>query len=395
MDAPLKDIRVLEVAKALAGPQVGMLLADMGAEVIKIEVPRIGDECRYWSPQIKGIGTFFLAFNRNKKSITLNLKSKKGTEVFYELAKKSDVVIENNRVGMMDKLGIGYSTLKKIKPDIVFTSVTGFGQTGPYAPLPAYEIIAQAMGGMMDLTGFPDGPPVRTGPGLGDIIAALYALYGTMVALYHREKTGEGQYVDASIFDSVAASLENVITNFDLLGLIAKRIGSRVRTIAPYNCYHAKDGYVVIAVGNDEQWKKLTIAIGRKELAESPEFGANPKRVENVRELDGILQAWLERRTVEESVQILREADVPSAPVYSIDQMVKDPQFAERKLTQKVSYEGLDPFNVIGVLPKLSLSPGGIHSNPPKLGEHNDEIYGRLLGYSNEEIRTFQREGII
>lgn len=395
MAGPLKNIRVLEVAKALAGPQVGMLLADMGAEVIKIEVPRIGDECRYWSPQLKGIGTFFLAFNRNKKSITLNLKSKKGVEIFYELVKKSDVVIENNRVGMMDKLGIGYSTLKKIKPDIIFTSVAGFGQTGPYAPLPAYEIIAQAMGGMMDLTGFPDGPPVRTGPGLGDILAALYALYGTMVALYYREKTGEGQYVDASIFDSVAASLENVITNFDLLGIVAKRVGSRVRTITPYNCYLVKDGYLVIAVGNDEQWKRLASAIGRKELAESPQFGTNLKRVENADEVDKILQAWLDSRTVEESIQILRKSDVPCAPVYSIDQMVKDPQFTERKLTQKVSYEGLGSFNVIGILPKLSLSPGQIHSNPPELGQHNEEIFGSLLGYPKEEIRALEKEGVV
>ena len=230
MAGPLKDIRVLEVGKALAGPHVGMLLADMGAEVIKVEAPRIGDEARYWSPQVNGIGTFFLAFNRNKKSVTLNLKSKKGVEM-HNLVLKSDVVIENNRFGMMDKLGIGYSILQKIKPDIIFTSVTGFGQTGPYAPLPAYEIIAQALGGMMDLTGFPEGPPLRTGPGLGDILAALYALYGTMVALYHREKTGQGQYIDASIFDSVVASLENVITNFDLLGIVAKRIGSRVQPL--------------------------------------------------------------------------------------------------------------------------------------------------------------------
>ncbi len=395
MAGPLKEIRVLEVGKALAGPQVGMLLADMGAEVIKVEVPRVGDECRYWSPQVQGIGTFFLAFNRNKKSITLNLKSKKGIGIFYELAKKSDIVIENNRVGMMEKLGIGYSDLKKIKPDIIFTSVTGFGQTGPNAPLPAYEIIAQAMGGMMDLTGFPDGPPVRTGPGLGDILAALYALYGTMVALYYREKTGEGQYVDASIFESVAASLENVITNFDLLGIVAKRVGSRVRTITPYNCYQVKDGYVVIAVGNDEQWKRLTSAIGRKELAESPRFGTNLNRVESADEVDKILQAWLEGRTVEESIQILRKADVPCAPVYSIDQMVKDPQFTERKLTQKVSYEGLGSFNVIGVLPKLSLSPGEIHSNPPTLGQHNDEIFGSLLGYPKEEIRALEKEGVV
>lgn len=395
MAGPLKDIKVLEVAKALAGPHVGMLLADMGAEVIKIELPQTGDECRYWYPQIKGIGTFFLAFNRNKKSITLNLKSKKGIKIFYQLVQKSDVVLENNRVGMMDKLGIGYSTLKKIKPNIIFTSVTGFGQTGPYAPLPAYEIIAQAMGGMMDLTGFPEGPPLRTGPGLGDMLAALYAVYGTMVALYHREKTGQGQYVDASIYDSVAASLENVITNYDLLGLVAKRIGSRVRTIAPYNCYHTKDGYVVIAVGNNEQWKRLTAAISKKELAGSPKFAINLKRVENVDEVDRTIQDWLAERTVEDAIRILREADVPCAPVYSIDQMVRDPQFRERKLAQKVSYEGLDSFDVIGILPKLSLSPGGIHSDPPKLGQHNDEIYGRLLGYPIEEIRDLEKEGII
>jgi CoA:oxalate CoA-transferase len=395
MNGPLKNIRVIEVAKALAGPQVGMLLGDMGAEVIKIEIPRMGDESRYWSPQVNGIGTFFLAFNRNKKSVTLNLKSKKGVEIFYNLVRKSDVVIENNRFGMMDKLGIGYSALQKIKPDIIFTSVTGFGQTGPYAPLPAYEIIAQAMGGMMDLTGFPEGPPVRTGPGLGDILAALYALYGTMVALYHREKTGHGQYVDASIFDSVVASLENVITNFDLLGLVAKRIGSRVRTIAPYNCYRAKDGYVVVAVGNDEQWKKLSVAIERKELAGDPKFASSLKRVENVEELDRILQSWLDLRSVEDSIRILREADVPCAPVNSIDYVVKDQQFLERRLTEKVSYEGLDTFDVIGILPKLSLSPGKIYSNPPELGQHNGEVYMKLLGLTEAEVRSLEQENVI
>lgn len=395
MKGPLEGIRILEVARALAGPFAGMLLADMGAEVIKIEIPGVGDESRYWAPQAKGIGTYFLAVNRNKKSITLNLKSKKGVGIFHELARKTDVIVENNRVGMMHRLGIGYSDLRKIKHDIIFTSVSGFGQTGPYALFPAYEIIAQALGGMMDLTGFPDGPPVRTGPGLGDILAANSAVYGTTLALFHREKTGHGQYVDASIFESVISGLENVITNYDILGLVASRIGSRVRTVAPYNCYHTKDGYVVIGVCNDDQWKRLALAMNKDELVVSTQYKANLARVENVDEVDRIVQEWLDERSVKDTVKILQDAGVPCAPVYSIDQLVRDPQFGERKMAQKVRYEGLDPFDVVGIIPKLSLTPGRIYSDPPKLGQHNKEIYGSLLSYSDKKIAMLEREEII
>lgn len=395
MKMALEGIRVIEFARALAGPLVGMLLADMGAEVIKIEIPRLGDESRHWAPQVRGVGTYFLAVNRNKKSITLNLKSEKGLKVFRDLVRKSDILVENNRVGVMANLGIDYESLKRIKPDIIFTSVTGFGQTGPYAKLPAYEIIGQAMGGMMDLTGFPDGPPLRTGPGLGDVLAANSALYGTMLALYHREKTGCGQHVDASIFESVISALENVITNYDTLGMVATRIGSRVRTVAPYNSYKAKDGYIVIGICNDDQWDRFIAAIGESESAQLPKFKKNIDRVKNIEEVDRIVQDWVGRHSSQEVVKILRNEGVPCGPVYSIEQLVKDPQFRQREMSKEVEYEGINPFKVVGIIPKLSLTPGGIYSNPPKLGQHNDEIYGQMLSYSEDEIRTMEREGVI
>ena len=394
-EKPLEGITVLEVGRALAGPLAGMFLADMGAKVIKIEIPRIGDESRYWAPQAKGIGTFFLAVNRNKKSITLNLKSEKGVKIFRDLVKKSDIVIENNRVGMMTRLGIDYENLKRIRPEIIFTSLSGFGQTGPYASLPAYEIIAQAMGGMMDLTGFPDGPPLRTGPGLGDILAANSAVYGTMLALYHREKTGYGQHVDASIFESVISALENVITNYDTLGLVATRMGSRVRTVAPYNSYKAKDGYIVIGVCNDDQWGRLAKAMGFNELNQSQEFKENLSRVDNVDKIDHIVQEWVGRKTVQEVIETLQDSGVPCGTIFSIDQLIKDPQFKEREMSQKVSYDGLGSFKVVGITPKLSLSPGGIYSNPPKLGQHNNELLSRMLSYSDNKIKTLEKEKII
>ena len=395
MKRSLEGIRVLEVGKALAGPLVGMLLADMGAEVIKIEIPRIGDESRYWAPQVKGVGTFFLALNRNKKSITLNLKSEKGVGIFRDLARKSDIVIENNRVGVMAKLGIDYANLKKIKPDIILTSLSGFGQSGPYSLFPAYEIIAQAMGGMMDLTGFPDGPPLRTGPGLGDILAANSAVYGTMLALYHREKTGCGQHVDASLFEGVISSLENVITNYDTLGMVATRIGSRVRTVAPYNSYKAKDGYIVIGVCNDDQWIRLVAAMDSEELAYSSKFKTNIDRVENVDEVDCIVQEWVGGQNSHDAVAVLRNKGVPCGPVVSVEQLIRDPQFKHREMSQKVKYKEIDSFKVVGITPKLSLTPGGIYSNPPKLGQHNNEVYGRMLSYSGNEIKILEKEKVI
>lgn len=395
MPKALSGIRVLGVTRMLAGPYVEMLLADMGAEVLHIELPRVGDDSRYFAPLINGEGSCFLASNRNKKSITLDLRKPEGQDVFRDLVKISDIVIENNRPGTMDKWNIGYSQLKEINPGIIMTSVSGFGQNGPYAIRPGLDIIAQAVGGLMSLTGEQGGPPMRTGNALGDFLGGLYAVYGTLTALYYREKTGLGQYIDAALLDSVVAVLENVIPIYTALGKITTRIGSRIPGIAPYNCYRAKDGYVVIGVSSNAIWHRFVTVLGRPELADDPKFASAPLRVANVEEVDAITQAWVAQKSVEEVVLELNEAGVPCGPVNSVDKLVEDPQIIAREMAVEIEHPTAGRFKVSGVTPKLSLTPGTIETPPPMLGQHNQEVYRGLLQYSEEKIRTLTERGVI
>nr|WP_211237017.1 CoA transferase [Aneurinibacillus terranovensis] len=395
MPKALSGIRVLGATRMLAGPYAEMLLADMGAEVIHIELPRVGDDSRHFAPIINGEGSCFLASNRNKKSITLDLRKPEGQEVFRDIMKISDIVIENNRPGTMDKWNIGYSQLKEINPGIIMTSVSGFGQTGPYAHRPGLDIIAQAMGGLMSLTGEQEGPPMRTGNALGDFLGGLFAVYGTLTALYYREKTGLGQHVDAALFDSVIAVLENIIPNYTALGKITTRMGSRIPGIAPYNSYMAKDGYVVIGVSSNALWERFVTVLGRPELYNDPRFASAPLRVANVEEVDAITQAWVAEKTVAEVVHDLNEVGVICGPVNSVDKLLEDPQVIAREMAVEIEHPIAGRFKVSGIAPKLSLTPGTIETPPPTLGQHNREVYQGLLQYSDEKLRTLTERGVI
>jgi crotonobetainyl-CoA:carnitine CoA-transferase CaiB-like acyl-CoA transferase len=395
MQKALSGIRVLGASSMLAGPYAEMLLADMGAEVLHIELPKVGDDSRYFAPLINGEGSCYLASNRNKKSITLNLREEEGQAVFRDLVKVSDIVIENKRPGTMDKWNLGYRQLKEVNPGIIMTSVSGFGHTGPYSSRPGLDIIAQAMGGLMSLTGEKGGSPLRTGNALGDFLGGLFAAYGTLTALHYREKTGLGQHVDAALLDSVIAVLENVIPNYTALGKITERLGSRIPGIAPYNHYMAKDGYVVIGVSSNALWKRFANALGKPELCSDPRFASPSLRVENVEEVDRITQEWVGERTVDDVVHILNEAGVTCAPVNTVDKLIEDPQVIAREMAVEIEHPRAGKFKVSGIAPKLSLTPGTIDSPPPDLGQHNDEIYRGLLLYPDEKIKALSERGII
>ncbi|MEW9673041.1 CaiB/BaiF CoA transferase family protein [Ammoniphilus sp. 3BR4] len=395
MQKALSGVRVLGATRMLAGPYAEQLLADMGAEVLHIELPGIGDDSRHFAPLINGEGSCFIASNRNKKSITLDLRKPEGQEVFKDLVKISDIVIENNRPGTMNKWNISYSHLKEINPAIIMTSVSGFGQTGPYANRPGLDIIAQAVGGLMSMTGEQGGPPLRTGNALGDFLGGLFAAYGTLTALYYREQTGLGQHVDAALLDGVIAVLENVIPNYTALGKITTRMGSRLPGIAPYNSYMAKDGYVVIGVSSNVLWERFVTVLGRPELKDDPRFASPSLRVTNVEEVDALTQAWVGEQTVADVVQLLNEAGVTCAQVNSVDKLIEDPQVIAREMVVDMEHPIAGSFKVSGITPKLSLTPGVIETPPPTLGQHNQEIYQGLLKYSNEKIRMLTEKEVI
>jgi crotonobetainyl-CoA:carnitine CoA-transferase CaiB-like acyl-CoA transferase len=295
----------------------------------------------------------------------------------------------------MDKWNIGYKHLQEINPGIIMTSISGFGQTGPYANRPGLDIVAQAMGGVMYITGEQDGPPLRTGNALGDFMGGLFAVYGTLTALYYREKTGLGQHVDVSMLEGVMAVLENVIPNYSALGTVAARMGSRIPGVAPYNSYKAKDGYVVIGVSSNAIWKRFVQAIGRTELENDPRFATAPLRVANVDEVDAITQAWVGERTTAEVVEVLNDAGVICGPIYSVDKMLEDPHILAREMVVEIEHPIAGKYKAHGVTPKLSLTPGSIDSPPPTLGQHNDEVYRGLLQYSEEKMKALSERGVI
>ncbi len=395
MEKALSGIRVLGATRMLAGPYAEILLADMGAEVLHIELPGFGDEHRHTYPQVNGVGTCFLSNNRNKKSITLNLSKPEGQQIFKDLAKLSDIIVENNRPGTMAKWNIDYEQLKKVNPGIIMTSISGYGQTGPYKDRPGLDYVAQAIGGLMSMTGMPGGQPLRTGNAIADFLAGMFGAYGTLAALHYKQKTGLGQYVDCALVDSVAAILENLVPNYDLLGFKPERVGNRITWVAPYNTYTAKDGYVVIGVTSDNLWDKLCRALGREELIDDPKFATPSDRVMNADSVDETVQSWVGQKTVEEVVLILAKAGVPSAKVHGVDTMVEDPQIKARKMFIETEYPGIGKFRVPGIVPKLSLTPGSVDSPPPTLGQHNNDIYRGLLKFSDEKMKALAEAGVI
>ena len=388
----LDGIRVLDLTRILAGPYCTLLLGDMGAEIIKIEVPGHGDDSRRYPPFIGSESAYFMNLNRNKKSLTLNLKAAEGRAVLLELVKHSDVLIENFRPGTLDDLGVGYDTLKALKPDLVYSSISGFGHTGPYKDLPGYDIIGQAMGGIMSVTGWPDGPPSRTGTAIGDILAGLCACIGILGSLIAVRSGRPGQKVDIALVDSVVSAMEAIIQIYLVEGRIPQRTGNRYEFIYPYDTFRARDGWVVIAVGNNKLWQQFCDAIGRTPLAEDPRYRDNNDRVNAHEEVRQIVEAWTGTRTVREVIDHLTAGSIPCAPLYTVADVVGDPHIAgARRMIREIEHPVAGRMRLVGSPITLSETPAEIRSPAPLLGQHSEEILRDVLGYEPDRIEALRK----
>jgi CoA:oxalate CoA-transferase len=397
MPQALDDVRIVDLTRVIAGPYATTLLGDMGAQIIKVELPGRGDDARYGYPAVDGVPIVFLALNRNKKGITLDVRKPQGAELFRRLVRDADVVVENFAAGTMDKWGLGYEALAKINPRLIYATLSGFGQTGPYAQRTSYDIIAQAMGGLMAMTGFPDGPPTRGGGALGDFIGGVFTATGILTALHYRDRTGRGQLVDVSNMDAVFSMVDNWATVHGMTGRLPERVGNRHPFTAPYDCFKAADGYVVIGVGNSLLFRTLMVAIGKPELAQDRRFKSAPARLERHDEVNALVGDWVKDRTVDEVMEILgpNGANIPCAPVMTMDRLMTDPQIRAREMVVNLPHASLGQIPVSGVPFKLSESPGQLAHLGPDLGQHNDEIYRGRLGLTEAEIQQLHADGVI
>jgi formyl-CoA transferase len=391
----LDGVVVLDLTRVLAGPYSGMLMADMGATVYKIEQPKKGDDSRAFGPFINGESAYYMNLNRSKIGLTLNLKTPEGKEVFKEMVKKADVVIENYRPGTMEKLGLGYETLKEINPGIVYGCVSGFGHYGPYSQRAGYDIIGQAMGGLMSTSGWPGGGPTRTGTAMGDVLGGLGVTIGVLAAVINKIKTGEGQKVDVALVDSVVSSLEIINQIYLATGRIPERIGNRYESAYPYDSFKANDGDVIIACGNQKLYTLLSEVMKQPEILTDERFASNALRVQNHAELKPIIEAWTAQYSVDEIVDSLNEAGVPSCPINTIDRVVKDPHIAgAREMFVEVEHPVAGKVKITGDHIKFSDKKSGVRMPSPTLGQHNFEVYGKLLGLSEETIKEYIEKGV-
>lgn len=395
MVGPLQGIKVLELSRTLAGPFASMLLADMGADVLKVEQPGVGDETRGYSPpEIAGESTYYLSLNRNKKGMTLNLKTDEGKEIVRRLVADSDILIENFRNGTMEKLGLGYKELKEINPRLVYCAVSGFGRTGPMKDEPAYDLVLQGFGGLMSVTGEAGSPPVKVGYSIVDLTTGLYASLGVMMALWVREKTDKGQYVEASLLESIVSLQTYLAQGVMATGIAPKRMGSAHPNIAPYQAFETKDGYVIIAIPNDWLWKKMCDALGLDELKNNPKFSVNANRVKYRTELINLMTFFSKSKTTQEITDKLREAGVPGGPINDIAQILAEPQIKERDMIVEVEHPTIGMLKMLGIPIKLSETPGSVRIAPPLLGQHTSEVLEHL-GYSAEDIVYLKEKGVI
>jgi len=393
----LAGIRVLDLTRFVAGPFCTSILADLGADVIKVEAPRGGDEGRFGYPPIDGVQVFFLALNRNKRGITLDLRHEEGRTILRRLLPAVDVLVENFAGGTLARWGLAPQDLCRAHPRLVVASLSGFGQTGPWADRPSYDIITQASSGFMSLTGFPGAPPTRGGGSLGDYVQGMFGAIGVLGALCARDRTGRGQAVDVSGMDAMFSLIDCWVSMHAVDGRLPRQVGNRHLGTAPYDCYRAKDGWVVIAVGSNKLFRRLAAAIGRTELGEDPRFRGVGGRVKHTDEINGIVGAWVGEHTVEQVVAALGPggAGVPCSPVHTVDQLLGHPQLLARRMLERLPHQQLGEIVVPGVVPKLSDTPGAIHRLGPALGEHTEQVYRELLGLGDEELARLRAARVI
>jgi crotonobetainyl-CoA:carnitine CoA-transferase CaiB-like acyl-CoA transferase len=392
--APLAGITVLDFTRVLSGPYCTMLLADMGARVIKIEQPRKGDDTRAWGPPFIGAeSAYFLSVNRNKESLTLDLKSAAAQPIVARLLDKADVIVENFRPGAMARLGLGYDRVAAAHPSIVYCSISGFGQSGPRRDEPGYDAVIQAEGGLMSITGEADGPPYRLGVAISDIVAGMFAFQGTAMALFARTRTGRGQLVDVGMLDTTAALLTYQSGNYFATGAAPQRLGNRHPTIVPYETFAASDGDFVVAVGNDALWRAFCRACGLDALGEDPRYATNQQRVMGYDEIRPVIADCLITRSRADWIETLGAAGVPCGSVRDVGEVIEDPQLVARDMVQAVEHATLGTIRVLGVPIKLSDTPGGVRTAPPTLGQHTDAILRGDLGFTDEEVARMREGG--
>ncbi|KQQ33243.1 CoA-transferase [Duganella sp. Leaf126] len=397
---PLAGIKVLELGTLIAGPFCGRMLAEFGAEVIKIEAPGDGDPIRKWRVLKDGTSLWWSVQARNKKSLTLNMKDARGRAVARQLALEADIIVENYRPGVLEKWELGYEQLKVLNPATIMVRLSGFGQTGPMKDLPGFGAIGESMGGLRYVSGHPDRPPVRVGVSIGDSVAALHGVIGAMMALRHRDVTGgkhqgQGQMVDVALYESVFNLMESLVPEFDHAGVVRERTGGALPGIVPSNTYTTRDGENIVIAGNgDAIFKRLMLAMGRIDLAGDAQLARNDGRVQRTQEIDDAIQAWCDTHDIDSALAVLQAADVPAGKIYSVRDMMRDPQFLAREMFEQHRFADGTPIKLPAISPKLSATPGRTQWIGPTLGQHNDEVL-RALGYSDTEIATLRQDGVV
>lgn len=392
MALALQGLRVLDLTRVLAGPYAAMVLADLGADVVKIEVPGRGDDSRAYPPYVNGESAYFMSLNRNKRSVTLDLKNPAARELFLSLARKADVVLENFRPGTMARLGLSYETLHIENPRLIYAAASGFGQSGPYSQRAAYDAVIQAMGGLMSITG-PEGAPTRVGTSIADITAGLFTTIGILAALQSRAESGQGQMVDVAMLDSVVAILENAIARYTATGEVPGPLGNRHPAIFPFEPFETADGEIMVAAGNNELWTRLCRALDIPELASDARFITNPQRHVHYAEMRAALDAVFRTRPTADWLSLLDAAGVPNGPINSIADVVHDPQVQAREMMQTVEHPVAGTTQLPGIPIKLSATPGAIRRAAPVLGEHTAEVLGEWLGLDDQEIEEMRSQG--
>ncbi|MBD8591181.1 CoA transferase [Peribacillus simplex] len=395
MTKALSRIKVLDLSRVVAGPVCTSILGDLGADIIKVEGPDFLDETRAWfPPDIEDISLYYMAVNRNKRAITVNLKTKEGIQIIKKLIQESDVIVENFKTGTMERLGLGYEDLKALNPKIIHCSITGFGHTGPYKQLPGYDFLAQAMSGFMSVNGTSNGEPVKAGIAMADLYAGLYAIISILAALEARKHTGRGQHCDISLMDSMVASLLNIGTGFLNTGNLPKRYGNQHPTLVPYQNFQTKDKEIIIAVGNDRQFQRFCSLINTEELPQDERFATANARIIYREELIPKLQEVILTKTADEWLTLFQENNIPCGPINTLDRVFTDEQVLERQMIQEVEHPTVGIVKLLGSPIKLSDTPVTIERHPPLHGEHTEEVLLEL-GYDKQEIESFMEDKVI